>query len=585
MACRFPDAPDVHSLWQNIQNRHSSIRPIAHGRWHQSLFESLSARDPMSISSHSQAYLDDVEHFAGPYFGISPRRGQVMDPQQRLCLELAREALQDAGLERAEWDRSRSGAFVGASISEYNQLCGLFARLHQVADGDFGESADRQQVTRLGNRCLPIRIYTLPGNLLSMCAGVVSQFYDLGGPSLAMDAACASSLVAVVQAVEYLRGLAPGAGPAPVALAGGVYLGLLPDNLVAFSRVGALASDDCRPFDRDAAGFILGEGAGMVVLKRLRDAVRDRDRVYAVIHGAACNADGASEGPMTPRAEGQKRCLAQALGDWDDVGYVECHGTGTLVGDAVELEALSAVMPGSPRLGSIKSNIGHTISAAGVAGLIRAALAIHHRVLPPQTGFAEWHPNLKHHAEKFEIAVSARPWAGRRRATVSAFGFGGTNAVVALEEAEPLPELPRGEELLFCCSAPTAPLLRSYLRELEARLDETPLAAMAYTQTVHREVFDWVCIFATRDDPKSFLLAAVEALADPPERLALLEPGLVLGPRSQDQLLELTPLLAQGVAHVLGRPVELEKLFPGRQLVNLPVVPLERQRYWVIEPK
>ncbi len=565
MAVRFPDAPDLHTLWQNILQRYVSIRPIAHRRWHHEHFQNRPPRDPLSIHSRTQAYLDDIDLFPGSYFQIAPRRGQVMDPQQRLTLEVAREALQDAGLECGSFDRQRSGTFVGASISEYNQLCGVYTRFNQASHGDFGQTAASELTTRLADRCLPIRIYTLPGNQLNMCAGVVSQFYDLGGPSLAVDAACASSLMALVQAVQYLRGLTDKAGPAPVALAGGVYLAVLPDNLLAFSRVGALAREECRPFDERAEGFILGEGAGMVVLKRLEHAVRDRDRIYAVIRGVAWNADGASSGPMTPVSEGQTRVLQLGLADSGldpgSIDYIECHGTATPVGDPIELEALWQVMKprAAPvRLGSIKANIGHTISAAGVAGLIRAALAVHHGMLPPQAAFSRWHPRLERYRDRFAIESQPHPWqSDERRAVVSAFGFGGSNACAVLSQAPPAAPLADPDEaLLFRCSAPSPSLLRSYLVELESRLELHPLAAIAYTQTVQRETHEFLCLFtaATVPEARHRLKAACAELAHPPERLTLLEPGLVLGPRGERrEVILLLPGQAEEVPLPQGR--------------------------------
>jgi len=270
-----------------------------------------------------------------------------------------------------------------------------------------------------------------------MAAAAVSSAFDLGGASLVVDAACASALLALHEAVVHLR-----AGHCDLAIAGGVYLNLVPDNLVAFSRIGAVSPRGaCRPFDRRADGFVLGEGAGVVVLKRLADAVAAGDGVYAVIRGIGCSNDGRAEGPMTPRLGGQVASLRRAYRDADvdpaTVGFVECHGTATPAGDATELAALREVFgqDASAQVSSVKANIGHTMSAAGIAGLIKAVLVLRHGTVPPQVGCDDPDPALG----TFRISRAAQPWTvssdALRRAGVSSFGFGGTNVHVVLEEA------------------------------------------------------------------------------------------------------------------------------------------------------
>jgi acyl transferase domain-containing protein len=572
MACRFPDAPDPLALWRNILARRASFREVPAERWDHSLFYDPKGKDPNSTYSRRAAFVEGVDRFAGPHFKIAPRQAQMMDPQQRLTLEVVREALQDAGLEERPYDRSRTAVLLGASISEYGGLATLPGRARQMAGGQFGAGlaeGGRAQVSRVA----PCQSYTLPGSLLSMIATSVSRAYDLGGPACTIDAACASSLVAVIQAVHYLRSLPPSPGPAPLALAGGVYLQLVPDCMVGFARIGALAPDDCRPFDPGSAGFLLGEGVGVVVLKRLAQARADGDRIYAVLRGVAQTSDGRTDSPMTPRVEGQERVLRLGLQDAgvpaSSIGYIECHGTGTRAGDSVELEALARVMGAGPHLGSIKANLGHALSAAGVAGLMRAALALHHRTLPPQTNWERWHPELERFAEFFTIDTRPRPWeAPVRRAAVSSFGFGGANAFAVLEE-EPAVQAPVGEPCELRPSAATPALLRQYLQALRPylrRADAGQLGRAAYTLSL-RSTGSYGAALRPADGAQADHLVGrlLEALESPPEGVIEVAPGALLGPT--EQLPPPGPIPAW-----------------ARRLVSLPFVPLERLSYWVVKP-
>ena len=281
------------------------------------------------------------------------------------------------------------------------------------------------------------------GLLLNMIACNVSDVFELEGPSLVLDAACSSALLAVHEAVLHLR-----AGICDAAIVGGVYTICTPDLMVGFSRIGALSkSDVCRPFDQQADGFVLGEGAGVVVLKRLEDALRDDDRILAVVRGVGLNNDGRSEGPMTPRLKGQAEALARAYRDAsvspDMIGYVEAHGTATPVGDRTEIGALmeNASVNGNGSLrcavASVKGNIGHTLAAAGMASLIRAAMVLNRGVIPPQAGLRSTRSDLGLDGSGFYIPAAARPFETTRglprRVGVNAFGFGGTNVHVILE--------------------------------------------------------------------------------------------------------------------------------------------------------
>jgi len=387
LGCRFPQAPDPLSYWELIRSGTVAFRDIPSSRWnHAQLFLDPALRAPDKSYASRGAYLDDseVRDFGALHFGLAPRRIQVTDPQHRLLLDVVRCALQDAGWERKEFPRKRTGVFVGASVSEYKEVHLARVRALQLLDGQFGRKPDPQTahaLEALVQDSTPVRAFSIAGNLLNMAAATIAQQYDLGGPALAIDAACSSALVAAHQAIVNLR-----AGEIDVAIAGGVYLNLAPDNLIGFSRIGAISrSGECRPFDARADGFVMGEGVGAVILKRREDAERDGDRVYALIRGSGCNNDGRSEGPMTPRQGGQLEALRLAYQDAglppQTVGYFEAHGTATTVGDVVEVGALAQLFreqgwhPGDgarTALGSVKANIGHTMSAAGIAGLIKA---------------------------------------------------------------------------------------------------------------------------------------------------------------------------------------------------------------------
>ncbi|MBX7114377.1 MAG: aminotransferase class I/II-fold pyridoxal phosphate-dependent enzyme [Myxococcaceae bacterium] len=500
MACRFPHADDLNGLWQVVKEGDVTFSAPPADRWTHRSFFSSDARATDKTYVQKGAFLSNVRDFAALHYGLAPRRVQVMDPQQRLMVEVVREALQDAGYEKKPLDKANTGVFVGASVSEYKDLLTSRMRAQQIIDGNFGDAlneAEAQALRAAMADVVPTRAFSIAGGLLNMIAASVSQTFDLSGPSFTLDAACSSALVAIHEGVVHLR-----AGQCNVALAGGVYLNLTPDNLVGFSRIGAISpTGACRPFDARADGFIMGEGAGVVVLKRLEDALADKDRVYAVIKGSGCNNDGRGDGPMTPRPEGQIDAMARAHREADfpvqTLGLVETHGTATTVGDVVEVGALKSFF--NQRAGkqlsepycylsSIKANVGHTMSAAGVAGFIKTALALYHRAIPPQPGVEELNPKLDLARSPFRIAHQLTHWEKpaqhNRRAAVSSFGFGGTNAHVLLEEApESSPVDSTEREELFVFSAATPALLSKYLLSSAQWLAESKATAadVAYT--------------------------------------------------------------------------------------------------------
>lgn len=517
MACRFPHAKDLPSLWKLVSTGHVAFEDIGDDRWtHSAFFEPNDARAQDKTYVRKGAFIDGVDEFAALHFGLAPRRVQVMDPQQRLAIEVTRQALQDAGYEKRPLDRQRTGVFLGASVNEYKDLLTARHRALQLIEGEFGDklSSTEAEAVRAGFADVaPSRAFSIAGGLLNMIACSVSQTFDLNGPSISIDAACSSALVAIHEAAVNLR-----AKQCNVALAGGVYLNLTPDNHIGFSRIGAISpSGVCRPFDARADGFVMGEGVGVVVLKRLDDAKRDGDRIYAVLRGSGCNNDGRGEGPMTPRPEGQRDAMRRAHQDVDfpieTIGYVETHGTATTVGDVVEVGALKQFFAekaghalGQPFcfLGSIKANIGHTMSAAGVAGFMKTVLALHHGVIPPQPSVEEVNPKLDLTHSPFRIAAKPtrweRPKTSPRRAAVSSFGFGGTNAHVLLEEwaaERPEPAVERDE--LFVVSAATPALLAAHAQELADQLDTHKLSAAQVAATLAtRQSFDTRLAFVAK---------------------------------------------------------------------------------------
>lgn len=419
LSCRFPGADSAAAFWELLLEGRDGVTEVPADRWDASALFDPDADAVGRIATRWGGFLDGIREFDAPFFGISPREAAEMDPQQRLLLEVAWEALEHAGQPAHRLARSATGVFVGvhSHSSDYALL----------------------QLRDVGG----VGTYTSTGTAHSIVANRLSYWLDLRGPSLAVDTACSSSLVAVHLAVQSLR-----AGECDMAIAAGVNLMLTPEVTAALSRMRMLAADGrCKPFDSRADGFVRGEGCGVIVLKRLSDAVASRDSVLAVIAGSAVNQDGATNGLTAPSGLAQqdvlRRALKDARTDPGSIGFVETHGTGTALGDPIEVEALAAILGRGDTpclLGSVKSNIGHLEGAAGIAGLIKAVLALKHATVPATVHFRELNPHIDLAGTRFEIPASARPWpAGSvRHAGVSSFGFGGTNAHVVLREAPPI---------------------------------------------------------------------------------------------------------------------------------------------------
>jgi acyl transferase domain-containing protein/NAD(P)-dependent dehydrogenase (short-subunit alcohol dehydrogenase family) len=524
---RFPKARDTDAFWANLYAGRTAFGPVPKDRWNHEVFYSANQRDVDKSWANAGSFIEDYQEFAALHYGIAPRRLEVMDPQQRLLIETTRIAIQDAGYERRDFPRRRTGVYVGLSIAEFQQLANARLLAMRLIGGDFGgtpgSDALREALMDLTDHVVPIRAFTLSGSLTALAAAAVAQTFDLGGPAYTLDSACASASIAVHDAVNQLR-----AGQIDAAVAGGAYLNLAPDNLVAFTKIGAISpTGACRPFDAKADGFVQSDGVAMVFLKRLEDALADHDRIYAVIRGSGANNDGRGEGPMTPRKEGQVEVLHRAYADAGlspaTVSYFEAHGTATSIGDPVEVEALGTVLleagvtaEAPALLGSVKGNIGHAMSAAGVAGLVKAIKVLQTRTAPPQPNFHEANPKLNLDRYPLQVPTAPTPIAPRQdvlRVAVSSFGFGGTNSHIILEappaqprrprvarplaadldpSAEPAAagDAPRPEAVLV--SAPTLPLLAAHLGALAEALERGPareasLADVAYTLNARRQ--------------------------------------------------------------------------------------------------
>lgn len=421
IGCRFPGGVTTpEAYWELIRRGDDAITEVPADRWDVEAFYDSNPDAPGKMSTRWGGFVDNVDRFDPHFFGISPREAQSMDPQQRLLLEVTWEALEHAGISPDRITGTKAAVFVGISATDYHQL---------IRDSGLrGFDA-----------------YTASGVAHSIASGRLSYVLGLQGPSISVDTACSSSLVAIHQAVQSLR-----AGECAVALAGGVNLILGPEVTIALSKSHMMAPDGrCKVFDARADGFVRGEGCGIVVLKRLADATADGDRIIAVIRGSASNQDGRSNGLTAPNGPSQEAVIRDALANARlspaAVDYVEAHGTGTSLGDPIEVRALGAAYgsgraPEAPLLvGSVKANIGHLEAAAGVAALIKAALALHHGEIPPQRDLREPNPFIPWDELPVRVPTALAPWpvrtTGLRVAGVSSFGFSGTNVHVLLESA------------------------------------------------------------------------------------------------------------------------------------------------------
>ncbi|MEV0614527.1 SDR family NAD(P)-dependent oxidoreductase [Nonomuraea sp. NPDC050404] len=445
LGCRFPGAHGPEAYWELLIGGRDTVGEVPPGRWE------AFGEAPPETTRHG-GFLGDVAGFDAEFFGIAPGEAAAMDPQHRLLLETAWEALEHGGIAPRSLAGTRTGVFTGVSANEYAYLTA-------------------------GNLA-SVDAWTATGAALGMGPNRLSYLLDLRGPSMAVDTACSSSLVATHLAVNSLR-----AGECDLALAAGVNLLLSPVLTLAFDRAGGTAPDGrCKAFDASADGMVRAEGCGVVVLKRLADAIGDGDRVLALIGPTAVNQDGRSNGLVAPNPEAQESLLRQVYGDRGP-DYVEAHGTGTFLGDPIEARAIAAAIPTPVLLGSVKTNLGHLEAAAGIAGLIKTVLALHHGVIPPSLHFR--HPNPHIPWDTLRVVTEPTRWPrADARAGVSAFGFGGTNAHVVVDayglHSDPAP-LGSTAKHVFLLTDTTEARVRRHARTLAAWTPPTGLRDVAHT--------------------------------------------------------------------------------------------------------
>jgi acyl transferase domain-containing protein/enoyl-CoA hydratase/carnithine racemase/acyl carrier protein len=440
LSCRFPGANDYHEFWNNLANGVSSIREIPPERWDSNRYYCRDGKEPHKSVSKWCGLLDDIDRFDHRFFNISPREANNMDPQQRLLLEETWRCIEDSGIPLAKLQNLATAVFVGVMGVDYLQ-----------------ESAHPDVKTDS---------YACLGNYECILANRISYWFNLKGSSYSINAACASSLVALHEAKRSLA-----ARESDFALAGGVNLNIHPWKYVSFSQSRMLSPDgQCKPFDKDANGYVPGDGVGVLLLQRLDDAVRDGNHIYGILKGAAVNHCGKSVSITAPRAEAQCEVILAACRDAglsaDSVGYIEAHGSGTSLGDPIEIEGLTQAFQRSSRrrnfckVGSVKSNIGHLEAAAGIAGVIKVLLMFGNQKIAPTLNIKEPNPIIDFAGSPFAIADAMTDWRSEPglplRAGVSSFGFGGVNSHVILEEYCPVASTPASastDNILFLLSA------------------------------------------------------------------------------------------------------------------------------------
>jgi len=577
IGCRFPGgANSPAEFWQLLSEGKDAITEVPSDRWDAEAYYDRNPDAPGKIVTCNGGFVGHLKDFDADFFGISPREAISLDPQQRLLLEVSWEAMEHGGIVPAQWTGHPVGVFVGISSSDYSQ------HLSNRADSE-------------------IDAYLATGNAHSVAAGRLSYSLGFTGPSLGVDTACSSSLVAVHLACQSLRN-----GDCEVALAGGVNRIISPAFSINFSKAHMLAPNGrCKTFDADADGFARGEGCGVVVLKRLKDAIAHGDNILALVRGSAVNQDGRSSGLTVPNGPAQQSVIRQALANAkvqpEQVSYLEAHGTGTSLGDPIEVGALGAVFGQSHtheqplKIGSVKTNIGHLEAAAGIAGLIKVVLAMQHKRLPAHLHFQQPSPHIDWAALPIQVTTKEREWKAGHSvgislekdpsvfAGVSSFGFGGTNAHVVLESAvesvakrtvEETVE-PSSDSHLLVLSAKKSVALKALAERYSERLDSlepSEFGDLCWSAWALRSTFSHrlAIIASSVSEAKAHL--STYLLDSQRQNLFGLESAA-----SQNGKNEVLTTLAQ--QYIQGNDISWPNTAGNR--VELPTYPFQREAYWV----
>ncbi|MBD2610773.1 SDR family NAD(P)-dependent oxidoreductase [Nostoc punctiforme FACHB-252] len=600
MAGRFPQAKNLAEFWENIANGRNCVSEIASDRWNLADFYDPDRNAANKTYCKWMGALEDIDRFDPLFFHISPREAEFMDPQQRLFLQTSWHCIEDAGYNPTSFAGSKCGVFVGCET------------------GDYGKIVQRYELNALG----------LLGSSAALLPARISYFLNLQGPCMAIDTACSASLVAIANACDSLV-----LGHSDAALAGGVYVISGPEMHVMMSKAGILSPDGrCFTFDRRANGFVPGEGVGVVLLKRLADAEKDGDDIYGVIRGWGVNQDGKTNGITAPNGQSQQRLHKEVYERFQiqpaDIQLVEAHGTGTRLGDPIEVEALCETFREFTNkekfcaIGSLKSNIGHLATAAGVAGLIKVLLAIRNKKLPPTINYESLNEHINLDRSPFYINTECRDWivdAEPRRAAINCFGFSGTNAHMVIEEyvnrgdGHPaITDVAPAQQYAIVLSARNEQRLWEYaqqlLKHLESQTQPQPttlgyrLCDLAYTLQVGREPMDARVGFVadTLTEVRQKLRRFLDRSQSPPlKSFDGIYCGLVGSDSSDlskfaadaDIVTTTNSWLSQGKYSqvmelwVRGATIDWTQIYTtgvtAPQRIHLPTYPFARERYWI----
>ncbi|MBO1583289.1 PfaD family polyunsaturated fatty acid/polyketide biosynthesis protein [Bacillus sp. XF8] len=573
---KFPKADNINAFWDNIVHGKDCISEVPSSRWPIAHYYDTDPEVPGKSTSKWMGVLEDVDKFDPTFFNIPPVDAIAMDPQQRLFLENCWSCIEDAGLRPSDLSGSRCGVFVGCATSDYGQL--------------FNEKD-------LNSRLLM-------GSTTSILAARISYLLNLRGPSLAIETACSSSLVAIAEACNSLV-----LGTSDLALAGGVCTIVGPSLHIMTSKAGMLSQQGrCQTFDHQADGFVPSEGVGVILLKRLSDAIRDKDTIYGVIKGWGVNQDGKTNGITAPNGKAQTDLEKYVYEKFDinpaHITLVEAHGTGTKLGDPIEVEALTEAFRSFTTkkqycaLGSVKSNIGHLLTAAGIAGLIKVLLAIKHRTLPPTIHYDRLNEHIDLGDSPFYISKSKQPWTtyqGKPRcAAVSSFGFSGTNAHMVVEEYLPPEESENvsncyvpGQPILMVLSAKNDKQLKHYVDRMIHFIQKNPnidIQQMAYTLQIGRESMEYRMAFLAHSLEEVLQTFKMYSLGQQPSYLltGALTRENDKGHNRLNKAFKEGQWQEAAVWWIQGGEVGWKQLYgdhlPHR--INLPTYPFERKSFW-----